>query len=180
MSGRARCRRHIASCSIDPPNDLISRVEQSCYHHAIVIFFEAFISQGWRRPVKSKLSNAILVFACLLLVSSPISAHHGTSGYDMERVITLNGTVTSFNWSNPHCLVHIDVKDNKSEIKDWIVELAAPTIMTRSGWAKDSLKPGDEVIAETHPAKNGATTGLSASSTVLLKFVVNGHALPFR
>jgi hypothetical protein len=130
--------------------------------------------------VKSKRSIAILVVVCLLLVSSRISAHHGTSGYDMEKVITLNGTVTSFNWSNPHCLVRIDVKDSKGDVKDWVVELAAPTLMTRNGWTKDSLKPGDEVVADTHPAKNGATTGLSGASTSILKFVVNGHALPFR
>jgi hypothetical protein len=130
--------------------------------------------------VKGKRSIAFLSVAYFLLVSSPVSAHHGTSGYDMEKVITLNGTVTTFNWSNPHCLVHIDVKDSKGEAKDWIVELAAPTLMTRNGWTKDSLKPGDEVVAETHPAKNGATTGLSGASTSILKFVVNGHALPFR
>jgi hypothetical protein len=129
--------------------------------------------------VKSKLPVGFLVAAGLLLIPGPVSAHHGTSGYDMERVITLNGTVTSFNWSNPHCLVHIDVKDSKSDVKDWIVELAAPTLMSRNGWTKDSLKPGDDVIAETHPAKNGATTGLSGASTSVLKFVVNGHALPF-
>ena len=130
--------------------------------------------------MQSKLSIAILVVVSLLLFSSRISAHHGTSGYDMEKVITLNGTVTSFNWSNPHCLVRIDVKDSKGDVKDWVVELAAPTLMTRNGWTKDSLKPGDEVVAETHPAKNGATTGLSGASTSILKFVVNGHALPFR
>jgi hypothetical protein len=130
--------------------------------------------------VKGKLSNIFRVGAGLLLISSTILAHHGTSGYDMEKVITLNGTVTSFNWSNSHCLVHIDVKDSKGDVKDWIIELAAPTLMSRNGWTKDSLKPGDEVIAETHPAKNGATTGLSGASTALLKFVVNGHELPYR
>ena len=130
--------------------------------------------------MKSKWSIAFLVAASLLLVSSPVSAHHGTSGYDMEKVITLNGTVTNFNWSNPHCLVRIDVKDSKGDVKDWVVELAAPTLMTRNGWTRDSLKPGDEVVAETHPAKNGATTGLSGASTSILKFVVNGRALPFR
>ena len=129
--------------------------------------------------MKSKWSIAFIVAARLLLVSSPVSAHHGTSGYDMEKVITLNGTVTNFNWSNPHCLVRIDVKDSKGDVKDWVVELAAPTLMTRNGWTRDSLKPGDEVVAETHPAKNGATTGLSGASTSILKFVVNGHALPF-
>jgi hypothetical protein len=130
--------------------------------------------------VKSKRSISFVLAAALVLLADPVAAHHGTSGYDMEKVITLNGTVTSFNWSNPHCLVHIDVKYSNGDIKDWIIELAAPTLMTRNGWTKDSLKPGDDVIAETHPAKNGATTGLSGASTALLKFVVNGHALPSR
>ena len=128
--------------------------------------------------MKGKRSILFCLAAALLLTAGPIAAHHGTSGYDMDKVITLNGTVTSFNWSNPHCIVHIDVKDSKGEPKDWIIELAAPTLMTRNGWSKDSMKPGDEVIAETHPAKNGAPTGLSGASTSLLKFVVNGRALP--
>ena len=132
-----------------------------------------------KHSVKSMWSTAFGVAASLLLISAPIFAHHGTSGYDMEKVITVDGTVTNFNWSNPHCLVHIDVKDSKGEVKHWIIELAAPTLMTRNGWTTDSLKAGDEVVAETHPAKNGATTGLSGASTSLLKFVVNGHPLPF-
>ena len=127
----------------------------------------------------SKPSISFVLAAALVLLAGPVPAHHGTSGYDMEKVITLNGTVTNFNWSNPHCLVRIDVKDSKGDVKDWVVELAAPTLMTRNGWTRDSLKPGDEVVAETHPAKNGATTGLSGASTSILKFVVNGHALPF-
>ena len=130
--------------------------------------------------MKSRLPIAYLIVAGFLLASLPISAHHGVSGYDMEKVITVTGTVASFNWSNPHCLVHIDVKDSKGDIKDWVVELAAPTLMSRFGWTKDSMKPGDEIIAETHPAKNGASTGLSGASTSLLKFKVNGHDLPFR
>ena len=81
--------------------------------------------------MKSKRSIAFCFAAWLLLIAIPISAHHGTSGYDMEKVITLNGTVTIFNWSNPHCLIHIDVKDSKGDAKDWILELAAPTLMTR-------------------------------------------------
>jgi hypothetical protein len=146
----------------------------------LFVFSKAFIGRLWNCFVKCRLSIAICVAAGLLLLSSSVSAHHGTSGYEMEKVITVSGTVTSFNWSNPHCLVHIDVKDSKGDVKDWIIELAAPTLMSRNGWTKDSLKPGDEVIAETHPAKNGATTGLSGASTAVLKFVVNGHALPYR
>ncbi|MGH9680236.1 MAG: DUF6152 family protein [Candidatus Acidiferrales bacterium] len=121
---------------------------------------------------------------CLLsasfLSAYPVLAHHGVAGYDMEKVITLSGTVTNFNWANPHCLVHIAVKDSSGQLQDWIVELAAPTLMTRYGWTKESLKPGDSLVAETHPARNGATTGLSADSLRLLKFIVNGHELPTR
>jgi Family of unknown function (DUF6152) len=123
----------------------------------------------------------LIVFGLLstcFLAAGPLLAHHGVAGYDMDKVVTVSGTVTSFNWANPHCLVHIDVKDANGEVKDWIIELAAPTLMTRNGWTKESLKPGDAVVAQTHPARNGATTGLSGASTTLLKFVVNGHELP--
>jgi hypothetical protein len=80
---------------------------------SLFVFSNAFMSCIWRCSVKSKRSIAFSFAACLLLIAIPISAHHGTSGYDMEKVITLNGTVTSFNWSNPHCLIHIDVKDSE-------------------------------------------------------------------
>jgi hypothetical protein len=166
-----------ATVKLRSSNDLISTGSQSCYDAAIVRVF-GFHQSNLEVSVKSKLSISFCLAAALMLISRPIAAHHGTSGYDMEKVISLNGTVTSFNWSNPHCIVHIDVKDSKGEVKDWIIELAAPTLMTRNGWTKDAMKPGDDVVAETHPAKNGATTGLSGASTNLLKFVVNGRALP--
>jgi hypothetical protein len=128
------------------------------------------------------MNKFLVVFAAagsLLLASSPAFAHHGTAGYDMDKIITLKGTISSFNWSNPHVVIHIAVKNDKSESQDWIVELAAPSMLARGGWTKNSLKPGDEVVAETHPAKNGVTTGLSGTANALLKFVVNGKPLSF-
>jgi uncharacterized protein DUF6152 len=113
----------------------------------------------------------------LLIVSIPACAHHGVSGYDLQKIVTLKGTVAGFEWSNPHCVAHIAVENEKGEPEEWIVELGAPGIMARSGWSRNSLKPGDQVVAETHPAKNGATSGLSATSTILLRFVVNGQPL---
>ena len=127
--------------------------------------------------------NKLLVFflaaGSLLLASSPVFAHHGTAGYDMDKIITIKGTISSFNWSNPHVVIHIAVKNDKGESQDWIVELAAPSMLARGGWTKNSLKPGDEVVAETHPAKNGVTTGLSGTANALLKFIVNGRPLSF-
>jgi hypothetical protein len=122
-------------------------------------------------------------FACLLffaMATLPAFAHHGTAGYDLDKVVIVTGTVEEFDWSNPHAVVHISAKNDKGETESWTIELGAPGIMARGGWSKNSMKAGDQVIAETHPAKNGVPSGLSATSSILLKFVVNGQALPSR
>ncbi len=127
----------------------------------------------------NKLLVMFVAAGSLLLASSPVFAHHGTAGYDMDKISIIKGTISSFNWSNPHVVIHIAVKNDKGESQDWVVELAAPSMLARGGWTKNSLKPGDEVVAETHPAKNGVTTGLSGTANGLLKFVVNGKPLSF-
>jgi hypothetical protein len=113
----------------------------------------------------------------LLSLSSPLVAHHGTSRYDLEKTVTLSGTVTGFDWGNPHCLVHLDVKGGDGEIQHWTLELASPFTMARAGWSKDTLRLGDELMADTHPARNGVPLGLSATSRSVMKFVVNGKLL---
>jgi len=125
-----------------------------------------------------KLGVVVTAAFGLLISSIPATAHHGTSGYDLEKITAVKGTVSSFEWANPHCVVVVASKDDKGQAVEWIIELGAPGIMARNGWSKNSMKPGDEVIAETHPAKNGATSGLSGTSTILLKFIVNGQPLP--
>ncbi len=59
------------------------------------------------RRMRFKFSVATVV---LLAISIPAFAHHGTSRYDLDKTVTLTGTVTGFDWGNPHCLVHLDVK----------------------------------------------------------------------
>jgi len=113
----------------------------------------------------------------LLVISSPAFAHHGTSRYDLNKTVTLSGTVTGFDWGNPHCLVYMDVKADNGEVQHWTLELASPFTMSHAGWNKDSLKLGDAVTAETHPARNGTTLGISATSRSIMKFVVNGKPL---
>ena len=125
-----------------------------------------------------KLCAVFVAVFCPLIFSLPVTAHHGTSGYDLEKITKVRGTVSSFEWANPHCVVVIASKGDQGEAAEWIIELGAPGILARQGWSKNSMKPGDEVIAETHPAKNGATSGLSGTSTILLKFIVNGQPLP--
>jgi hypothetical protein len=131
--------------------------------------------------VNRVLLKASLTLFCAVFLSAlalPLFAHHGTAGYDLDKVVTVKGTVVDFEFTNPHAVVRISAKNDKGEAEEWTIELAAPGIMVRSGWSKNSMKAGDEVIAETHPAKNGVPTGLSGTSSILLKFIVNGQALP--
>ena len=113
----------------------------------------------------------------LVSIAGPVVAHHGTSRYDLEKTITLSGTVTGFDWGNPHCLVHMDVKGSDGEIQHWTLELASPFTMSHAGWSKDSLRLGDEVVVDTHPARNGVPLGISATSRSVMKFIVNGKLL---
>ena len=119
-----------------------------------------------------------LSLSVTLLCAAPLFAHHGTATYDLNKTITLDGKVTAFSWDNPHCLVHLDAKDETGSVRHWTLELASPFTMTRIGWNKNSMKAGDEVLAETHPARNGLPLGISAAAGYILKLSVNGQALP--
>lgn len=116
--------------------------------------------------------------AAVLFLAGSASAHHGTAGYDMVKVVTLTGPVTKVDWTNPHIVIYMDAKDAQGNLQHWTLELSAPLLMQRFGWTKDSVKAGDQLVAETHPAKNGAPVGISGAATFILKLVVNGTPLP--
>ena len=123
------------------------------------------------RGVAPKFMLAAILLAA---ISGTAFAHHGTSRYDLAKSITLTGTVTGFDWGNPHCLVHMDVKSQNGEVEHWTLELASPFTMSRAGWTRNSMMPGDMIAAETHPARDGITLGISATSRTVMKFVING------
>lgn len=126
-------------------------------------------------------ARAWMVMGVLVLAMTLPTAgepHHGNVGYNLARTITLNGTVTSFDWVNPHCLLHLDVKDDSGEVERWTIEMAGPRVLKRRGWTSETFKPGDEVAIDTHPAKNGIPLGINSSNSYILKTVVNGKALP--
>jgi hypothetical protein len=129
------------------------------------------------KPMNSKVARLTLSTLVLLALSAPALAHHGTSRYDLDKTVTLSGTVTGFDWGNPHCLVHLDVKSEKGEVQHWTLELASPFTMAHAGWSKDSIMLGDMLVAQTHPARNGLTLGISSTAHSVMKFVVNGKAL---
>ena len=123
---------------------------------------------------------SLVLAAGVFLVASSICAHHGVAHYDMKKTIALTGTITAFDWGNPHCLVHMDVMDDTGHFRHWTLEMSSTSAMSRRGWAKDTLKRGDQVIVETHPAQNGIPLGITSSPDFALKFVVNGREVTSR
>jgi hypothetical protein len=134
----------------------------------------------WRRFVNQKLFSVFVVAMGLLVVSAPAIAHHGVAGYDLTKTVTVRGTVTKFDWSNPHCVIHMDAKNANGEVQNWTIELAAPSLLTRMGWSKNVMRAGDDITADLHPAQNGAPVGISGTITFQLKILINGQPLPTR
>ena len=105
--------------------------------------------------MKYRLAILFAVAMGALLVAGPVSAHHSSAAYDLDHPATLQGTVTSFEWSNPHVFIHVDVKDDKGNVENWRVEGNSPNMLTRAGWSKDMIKAGDQLEVTGAPAKNG-------------------------
>lgn len=124
--------------------------------------------------------NLLAIVAGLVSLSSPLAAHHGITNYDLKKTITLTGTITAFDWSNPHCLAYVDVADDAGNVKHWTLEMASTYVMTHRGWDKGSLKRGDHVVIEAHPAANGAPIGITSGPGFALKVVANGKEIASR
>ena len=103
-------------------------------------------------------------FGLFLLVtalagSAAVTAHHGAASFDTTMEVTLKGTVTEWQWFNPHCFLKFDVKGADGTVKNWAVEAGNPTDMTKRGWSRNSFKPGDQVSVTLQPVKTGAPVG---------------------
>jgi len=122
----------------------------------------------------------------LCIAPFSLSAHHSfAADYDASKPITLHGTVTKFEWMNPHACVYLNVKGDAREIAQWEFELGSPNTLMRSGWNRNSLKVGDEVIvkgsrSKDYPNHGNATSILSRDGKILLSGVSAGESLVAR
>ena len=99
----------------------------------------------------------LVLTVSLLIVSQPLPGHHSTAGFDMDHTIAVKGTVTKFEWSNPHAYIDLDVKDEKGNSTQWSAELGSLGMLARVGWRRDVVKPGDQITAYGNRAKDGRT-----------------------
>ncbi len=97
--------------------------------------------------------KTILLF---LLIAGALAAHHGYAAFDTSAEVTLKGIVTDFHFTNPHCVIEFDVKDEKGEVQNWKAELTSANHLAPKGWSESSIQPGDELAITGYRAKNGA------------------------
>jgi hypothetical protein len=104
--------------------------------------------------------------AAFFLVAALASAHHGLAVFDRTTPVNLEGTVTEFHFTNPHCIIDFDVKNEKGQVEKWQGELTSPLHL--KGWTATSLEPGNTVKISGYRAKSGAyyvwITRLAASN----------------
>jgi hypothetical protein len=100
----------------------------------------------------------VLAFVFLAVVTVPraLEAHHGWAEFDSTSEVTFEGTVTDFHFTNPHCVVDFDVKDEKGKVRKWQGEFYSPNELSRKGWTAATLQPGNKLAIAGHPSKNGA------------------------
>ena len=110
--------------------------------------------------MKSKLVQGFCLIVGLLIVCGPMFAHHGGSDYDVQHPVTMKGTVTEFFWSNPHCQVFLDSKDESSKVVNWTIETLAPAVLRRAGWSPKTLHAGDQITITFVPSKKGTPVGM--------------------
>ena len=103
--------------------------------------------------------RVLCVLAVAMLLPLPLAAHHGGAAYEVGKPVILKGTVTQWYYSNPHCLLTLEVRGEDGAVVTWIAETQGPSIMFAAGYRRDSFKPGDQVTVTVDPAKNGRPVG---------------------
>ena len=101
----------------------------------------------------------VSVAAVGLLTAPRLLAHHGSAAFDTGKKVVLKGTVKEWIYSNPHCLLSLDVTGEDGQVVHWIAEGQAPNVIFPVGYRKNSFTFGDQVTVTVEPVKNGRPMG---------------------
>lgn len=106
--------------------------------------------------------HAIAVFlgaSLALSAAHSAVAHHSTAEFDYTRQLVIEGVIKEVQWTNPHSFVQVMVETDGAALEQWSVEIGSPSINSRRGWRKDSVKSGDRAALLISPARNGKPYG---------------------
>jgi hypothetical protein len=120
--------------------------------------------------VRTKLRAISFLAVAFWAISLPLLAHHGNAAYDIAKTVTVKGTVTAYIWANPHVFLKVDAKDDSGNTVHWVIEAQNAVNQATAGWSEATFKPGDQVVIDVTPAKNGRPIGKFKG-----RIVINGQ-----
>ena len=109
--------------------------------------------------MRTKIGAISLLVVSSLAISLPLLAHHGNAAYDTAKTVSVKGAVTEYIWANPHVFLKVDAKDESGNTLHWVIEAQNAVTQASAGWTNATFKPGDQVIVDVTPAKNGRPIG---------------------
>ena len=125
--------------------------------------------------IHRKHSVILLLLAALLGgVTAPATAHHSFAMFEKKKVVTIEGVVKQFAWTNPHVIIDVNVPDEQGGTTRYRIESASINILMHQGWKKSAIKPGDRVTIVFSPLKNGLPGGLLVQVTLANGTVLKG------
>ncbi len=121
--------------------------------------------------------------AAAMAIAAPAFAHHSFAMFDAQKTMVLDGTVTEFQFTNPHSWLEIDVPttvNGKTEVKHWSLEMNNLVGLRRAGWRPKSLVPGDKIKVTMHPMRDGSSAGQMMSAVTADGKTLYGNGGPPR
>ena len=117
--------------------------------------------------MRTKLFRVIAGAALLVATATPLIAHHSFAAeFDVNKPVTIKGTVVKMEWSNPHSWIHIDVKGPDGKVVPWAIEGGSPNTLYRLGFTKESLAPGTEIVVDGFQAKDLSNNAVGRNITL--------------
>ena len=111
----------------------------------------------------SRQRMTFLAAVAALAASGAALAHHSTAMFDFQKTIEVTGTVKDFQWTNPHTWTNVTLEGGKAT-GVYGLEGMSPNYLSRNGWTKRTLKPGDKITFDVHPLKDGRKGGFMVSA----------------
>ena len=110
--------------------------------------------------------RVVLTAISCLFTASPVLAHHSLQAhYELNRPITIKGTITKIVWSNPHTHLYLEAKEENGGVGLWELEMASPNMLMLNGWKFDSFRQGDHITVSAYPSRDGSKLGYAKQVT---------------